>query len=59
MLEQYSSVFIKYYIQKDQFNAFRAAQELTEAGVSHVLATVDATQERDLASRFEIKVTNT
>jgi len=33
----------------------RAAQELTDAGVSHVLATVDATQEPQLANRFNVK----
>ena len=35
--------------------SFRAAQELTEAKVPHVLATVDCTLETDLASRFNIR----
>jgi len=33
----------------------RAAEQLTNAKVPHVLAAVDATQERDLANRFSIK----
>lgn len=33
----------------------RAAKQLTEEGVSHVLATVDATQERELGNKFDIQ----
>jgi hypothetical protein len=34
---------------------FRAAKQLTDEGVSHVLATVDATQERELATKYDIR----
>jgi len=33
----------------------RAAQQLTEEGVSHVLAAVDATVETELGQRFEVR----
>ena len=33
----------------------RAAKQLTEEGVSHVLATVDATQERELATKYDVR----
>jgi len=33
----------------------KAAKQLTEENVSHVLATVDATVETELAKRFEIR----
>ena len=32
---------------------FRAAEQLTNAKVPHVLAAVDATQERELANRYQ------
>ena len=35
------------------FFCFRAAEQLTNAKVPHVLAAVDATQERDLANRYQ------
>jgi hypothetical protein len=33
----------------------RAAKQLTEEGVSHVLATVDATQERELGTKYDVR----